>query len=329
MIDFTVAICTYNGATRLPKVLDKLRSATLFTKERAQFPKEDFSWEIVVIDNNSADKTAKVVEEYQLTWSQTYPLRYYFEPKQGLAFARRCAIKVAQGSLVGFLDDDNLPTDNWVSAAYSFGQSHPQVGAFGSQIYGDYEIEPPENFERISCFLAIIERGQKPIRYDAQQWIFPAGAGLVIRKQAWLDTVPEHPFLKGVSANSLASKGEDIETLTYLKKAGWEIWHNPQMCIYHQIPSWRLEKDYLIKLFRGVGLSRYPTRMLRFKAWQQPFVLIAYLTNDLRKLIIHLLKYHQVLETDIVAACEIQLFLSSLISPFYHWKKRYSISHLD
>jgi glycosyltransferase involved in cell wall biosynthesis len=99
MVDFTVAICTYNGEKRLPDVLERLRS---------QVDTDSITWEILVIDNNSTDKTAKVVGDYQVRWSQPYPLKYCFEAKQGLAFARRCAIREATSDLIGFLDDDNL-----------------------------------------------------------------------------------------------------------------------------------------------------------------------------------------------------------------------------
>lgn len=321
MVDFTVVICTYNGETRLPMVLERLRlniDASL-----TSFQGKPFSWEILVIDNNSTDNTAKVVREYQSDWSEAYPIRYYFEPEQGIAFARRRAIKEAQGSLVGFLDDDNLPTPNWVYEAYAFGQLHPQAGAYGSQIHGDYEVEPPEDFKRIACFLAIVDRGQEPFQYNLRNGLLPVGAGLVVRKVAWLGNVPDRPFFKGVCAASLASKGEDLETLSYIGKAGWEIWYNPQMLIYHQIPGSRLEKAYLKKLLRGVGLSRYMTRMLRFQVWQRPFVIPLYFVNDLKKLIVHFIRYRNTFEANLVAACEMELFLNSLLSPFYHWQQKY------
>ncbi|MGB5969814.1 MAG: glycosyltransferase, partial [Spirulinaceae cyanobacterium] len=47
-VDFTVAIPTYNGATRLPQVLDKLKLQTGI---------EQLNWEILVVDNNSSDST--------------------------------------------------------------------------------------------------------------------------------------------------------------------------------------------------------------------------------------------------------------------------------
>jgi glycosyltransferase involved in cell wall biosynthesis len=129
MVHVTVAIPTYNGEKRLPDVLDRLRS---------QIDTESFSWEVLVVDNNSTDNTAQLVREYQKTWPATYPLKYCFAPEQGAAFARQRAIEKASGELVGFLDDDNLPENNWVVSAYNFAQTHPDVGAYGSQIHADF-----------------------------------------------------------------------------------------------------------------------------------------------------------------------------------------------
>lgn len=312
MVEFTVAICTYNGENRLPKVLERLRS---------QVHTEHFAWEVVIVDNNSTDKTAEIVQEYQTKWS-AHPITYCFEPEQGLAFARRLAIEKAQGPLVGFLDDDNLPNFNWVWAAYSFGQLHPQAGVYGSQIHGDYEVEPPENFNRIAVCLAIIERGQESFRYHPHKWMFPAGAGVVIRKQAWIENVPARPFLRGVCATSLSAKGEDIEAIAYIRKSNWEIWYNPEMIICHYIPKWRLEEKYLLKLFRGIGLSNYPLRMLQFESWQRPFVFFIYITTNIKRIAVHFIKYRKLLKKDIVFACQMQLFLYSFVSPFYHLKKQ-------
>ena len=316
MIDFTVAICTYNGEKRLPAVLDRLRS---------QINTEQISGEIVVIDNNSTDNTAKLIQEYQVNWPQAYPIKYYFEPAQGLAFARQRAVQEANGTLVGFLDDDNLATPNWVAEAYAFGQAHPKAGAYGSKISGEFEVEPPENFWRISPFLAI-GGGTKAICYTSSDYkysykkVLPPGAGLVIRKQAWIESVPERLIFQGRVGASLVA-AEDIEALLHIRKAGWEIWYNPEMHIYHQIQKQRLEKEYLMKLLRSIGLGRHHTRMLGYKLWQRPLVFPVYMANDLRKIILHFIKYRSVLKTDVVAACEMELLLGSIMSPFYLGKQ--------
>lgn len=317
MIDFSVAICTYNGEKRLPDVIDRLRS---------QIDTEHISWEIVVVDNNSTDNTAKIIQDYQSNWSQANPVRYYFEPEQGKAFAQKLAIKEARGTFVGFLDDDNLPNPNWVTAAYSFGQAHPKAGAYGGKIHGDFEVETPENFNRIAPFLAI-GGGKKAVCYTSSDYkysykrVLPPGAGIVIRKQAWLESVPDRLFFQGRVGSSLVA-AEDTEALLYIRKAGWEIWYNPEMCIDHRIPKGRLEREYLMNLLRGVGLSRHRTRMLGFKVWQRPLIFPIYMANDLRKILLHFIKYQSILKTDVVAACEMELYLGSLRSPFYIWKKQ-------
>ncbi|BAY12818.1 hormogonium polysaccharide biosynthesis glycosyltransferase HpsE [Calothrix sp. NIES-2098] len=312
-VDFTVAIPTYNGASRLPELLERLRNQ-LYT--------DTFSWEIIVVDNNSIDNTADVIKNYQASWDCPYPLKYYFEVEQGAAYARKRAVAEARGKLIGFLDDDNYPVYNWVATAYDFGQTHPKAGAYGSQIHPEWEVEPPKNFQRLAPFLAITERGNLPLIYEPQKKLLPPSAGLVIRRQAWLDCMPNQMILTGrVSHNMLT--GEDLEMLSYIQKAGWEIWYNPEMEIYHKIPSWRLQREYLIPFFRGIGLSRYVTRMINIKPWSRPLALFAYTLNDLRKIAFHLLRYGLYVKHSLVLSCEMQLFLSSFISPLYLWSNGY------
>ncbi|WP_069789918.1 hormogonium polysaccharide biosynthesis glycosyltransferase HpsE [Cyanobacterium sp. IPPAS B-1200] len=315
MIDFTVAICTYNGEKRVPDVLDRLKQ---------QIDTEDINWEIIVIDNNSNDNTAKVIEEYKNNWNVACPIKCYFEEKQGLAYARQKAVEEANGNLIGFLDDDNLPTSNWVEQAYLFGKQHPKAGAYGSKIKGEYEIEPPPNFEKISRFFAI-GGSDKTICYTSDDYqyaykrVLPPGAGIVVHKQAWLDNVPTNLFLQG-RVSGLQLPGDDLEAFLHLRKAGWEIWYNPAMEIYHKIPKERLQKDYIVNLMKGNGLSRYYTRMLGWKVWQRPFILPIYAINDLRKIMIHFFKHRKLLETDIVLKAEMKFLVSSFVSPLYFWK---------
>ncbi len=307
MINITVAIPTYNGENRLPKVLEKLRSQTAT---------ESFNWEIIVIDNNSNDSTSKVVKEYQNTWKYPYPLKYVFEPKQGLVWARKRAIEEANGELVAFLDDDNLPDNNWVAAAHSFGQEHPKAGVYGGQIHGDFEVQPPENFQRIESFLAIKRCGAEPILYEPQNLRLPPGAALVVRKQAWCESVPDTPVLTGRIGKSL-SQGDDYEISLHIHKAGWEIWYNPAMQTYHQIPSRRLERSYLLCISRNCGLATCQLRMINASPQQKPVIAAKTLFGNLRRVVMHFIKYRGKFKNDLVAECEMAFFIGSLISPFY------------
>lgn len=309
-IKFTIVICTYNGAERLPHLLNRLQ---------AQVGTEAIPWEILVVDNKSTDGTQKVVQQYQKTGFEPGKLRYSFEAEQGLAISRQHAVVEAKGELIGFLDDDNIPAQTWVANAYSFAQAHPQAGAFGGQIQGEFEIPPPANFQRIASLLALTDRGDKELLYEPRKKLLPPGAGLVVRKRAWLKNVPKRCFLQGRVCYPYLP-GEDVEALLYIQRAGWEIWYNPQMQITHQIPHWRLQKEYLVKLCRGIGLSRYHTRMLSIKSWQAPLLFWLYLFNDFRKVVWHFYKYRGAIKSDLIAACEMELFIGSILSPFYIWK---------
>lgn len=311
MVDFTVAIPCYNGEKRLPQLLERLLN---------QVEIAGFTWEVLVVDNNSTDDTFKVIQEYQQNWPGTSSLNYCFEAEQGTAFARIRAVQEAHSPLIGFLDDDNLPAPNWVAQAYQFAQEHPQAGAYGSQIQGIYEENPPENFEKIAGFFGITERGEQPFMYDPLLKLLPPAAGLVVRKEAWLGGVPGRPCLTGPVGNQrLAS--EDIEAVLYIQKSGWEIWYNPAMKTEHQISASRLTPEYLINLAKNTGLVRYHIRRLRWEKWQEPLGLILGLGNDLRKLINYWLEHREVLTEDAVAQCEFTFLKWSLVSPFYFWVK--------
>ena len=310
---FTVVIPTYNGESRLPKLLNRLKECVAYNSFN-QNHNEPFSWEILVVDNNSKDNTAKVVQVYQNNWSKAVPLRYCFEAEQGLAFARQRAIKEANGEFIGFLDDDTFPASDWVIAAYQFGIEHPKAGAYGGQIHGDFEVEPPKNFERIKSFLAIKERGSTAHLYEPENLSLPPGAGLVVRRKAWLESVPSRLVRTGRGGN-------DFEVSLHLHKASWEIWYNPAMHLDHQIPGWRLEKDYLLPLSRTVGLCICELRLINAKNWQKPLVMLRIILGNFKRAVLHLLKYRGLLKTDLVAACEMKFFLSGLISPFYFLKQ--------
>ena len=143
---------------------------------------------------------------------------------------------------------------------------------------------------------------------------------MVIRRQVWLAQVPAEPALAGVKAGSIKAKGEDVETLTYIRQ-GWAIWHNPAMKLRHVIPKERLSRDYLLNLFWQIGLSRYSLRRIQYRQWQWPLVIPLYFLNDLKKACWYLSTKLLTKQFETVEACELSLLLGSLLSPFLHRRR--------
>jgi len=313
-VDFTVAICTYNGAERVPEVLDQLQK---------QVGTEGIEWEVLVVDNNSNDNTGAMVFHYEKEWRQDSQLRYIFEPRQGQSYARSRAVQEAGSSdLIGFLDDDNLPAENWIAEAYRFGREHNKVGAYGGIIHAKLDEPAPPYFDQIKGYLTIYNRGSVAFCYErsAKPRRIPAAPGSVIRKQAWQECVPppEKLLIKGRDEKTMAA-GEDAEVMFYIQNSKWELWHNPKMEVWHHIPPHRLEKSYLLKLARGYGLSNHLTRVARFYRWLRslvPLLIPFYTFRDSIKVLIYYLRYKNVIQSDIDKACEFQLKIGQLYSPY-------------
>ncbi|NEP62512.1 MAG: glycosyltransferase family 2 protein [Symploca sp. SIO2G7] len=311
-INFTVAIPTYNSAERLSGLLDKLLEQTT---------SQDFVWQLIVVDNNSTDITAEIIKAYQVKYQDKCTLIYALETQQGAAFARQKAIQLAQSELVGFLDDDVTPADDWVKSAYEFGIKHPQAGAYGGRIIGKFEVPPPDNFQRIQSFLALRDRGDSSHLYNPENLTLPPAAAWVIRKKAWIDNVPLTPNLGGRTSKSMV-QGDDYEPLLYIHKAGWEIWYYPGMFAEHSIPARRLQEEYLIALSCGCGLCIFQLRLITAKSWEKPTIFSRVMLGGLKRASQHFWKYRREIKTDIVARCELVFFISWFASPFYYYDRR-------
>jgi glycosyltransferase involved in cell wall biosynthesis len=307
-MDFTIVIPTYNGSNRLPMVLEKLK---------LQNNLELITGEIIVVDNNSTDDTAQVVKSYQENWLLSFPLRYCFEAKQGAAFARQLGVTEANGKLIGFIDDDNFPSSDWIITAYNFSKEYPQAGAYGGRIIGKFEEQVPESFEKIAQFLAIRDHGKNPCLFEPEKLRLPPSAGLVVRRNAWMESVPQTTVLTGPKGTAFM-RGEDYEVLLYIYKQGWEIWYNPKMLIEHYIPCQRLERDYLLSLAQGIGLATCSLRMILAKDNEKPLIWIRTILGNFRRIINHVLKYKFRTQDNLGAAFELAFYWGSFLSPFYY-----------
>lgn len=312
MVDLTIVIPTYNGAERLPLVLEWLKK---------QIDTEGIDWEILVIDNNSNDETAKIIQKYQEHWIHPFSLKYFFETKQGSAFARSKGAQEARGDYICFLDDDNIPNYDWVIQIYRFGQTHPQAGAYGSRVQADFEVEPPKNIEKIIGFLAIRDRGDIANLYQPEIISLPTTAGLIVRKQVWQNCCSQTPSFIGRVEGSMLG-GEDYEILINIYKAGWQIWYNPNMHITHKIPASRLKRNYLLSLIKGSCLCLFPLRMMVSNDWHKPAIAFKTVFGNLYNILRHKIKYRRKIKNDMILECELQIYWSRIYSFLYYLNRK-------
>jgi len=69
-------------------------------------------YEILVVDNNSTDKTSEIIKKFQ---KKDKKVRYVFEKRRGRGAARNAGIKEAKGEIIAMTDSDCIVPENWLS----------------------------------------------------------------------------------------------------------------------------------------------------------------------------------------------------------------------
>jgi glucosyl-dolichyl phosphate glucuronosyltransferase len=125
----SIVICTYNRAELLRSAIESIL---------VQEVPHDY-YELIVVDNNSTDHTREIVEQLS---AKVKNIHYVFEEKLGLSHARNCGWKEAQGTYVGYLDDDAKASPEWIRVALEISQQVFPV-AFGGPYYPYYLSPKP------------------------------------------------------------------------------------------------------------------------------------------------------------------------------------------
>jgi glycosyltransferase involved in cell wall biosynthesis len=237
--DLSVVICTYNGAKRIPAVLDALA-------EQRCAP--GYSWEVAVIDNGSTDDTASQVTAAAQKLLPS--LRYIVETKPGLTAARLRGVRETQAPWIAFVDDDNLLEPGWLAAVAEAIAAHPRAGGVGGEIKLDWEAPPQAYLQKFGYCFAEQTVGPAERRSDSL-----AGAGMVLKREALVTSGwAEQPLLADRTGKSLVSGG-DVEIAQRVRAAGYELWLTPAAVLRHRIPASRMTRRYLFDINVQLGIS--------------------------------------------------------------------------
>lgn len=109
----SVVMTAYNEQEYLPKSLK-----SVFSQD---FPKEDY--EVIVVDNNSTDKSAEV--------AKSFGARVIPETTQGYVFALEQGMREAKGDIVAATDSDTIVATNWLSQIAKTFEDEKVVAATG------------------------------------------------------------------------------------------------------------------------------------------------------------------------------------------------------
>lgn len=243
---FSIVIATYNRSKMLGETLQSLVNSIHVDDEI----------EVLVINNNSPDNTEDVVLDYI---GSTLSLKYIFEHKQGLSFARNRGVKEAQGEIIIFLDDDVDIDKTWITNIKKLFDSTAIIDIGGGKVLPYNEKIPtwlPENY----YFLASIFNPSDTFTFTSEIM----GANFFVKKSVF-DKVGFFNTELGRKGNNLMA-GEESDLVHRAIKAGFTSCYAPDIVVYHKINN-KLNPEYILNyaFFLGRSSANYEKNNITIK----------------------------------------------------------------
>ncbi len=233
----TVAICSYNAAHYLAPLLSQLVSLTC-----------SIPFEILVVDNNSTDKSKELVESFAR--SCVIPVRYVIETEQGIPFARNKAIEESLSSrYLAFIDADELPTSGWLQAAIDTLKDN-QVDCVGGKISIILPHRPKWLSDNLLPFYGELNHSDKAFKITDRST--PIWSGNIA-----YNTRIFHEGLRFDTRYNRKGKGvgggSDGIMFRHFIKQGYRLHYEPKMEIQHLISDEKINRGYFLKLHFAAG----------------------------------------------------------------------------
>jgi glycosyltransferase involved in cell wall biosynthesis len=220
----TIAICTKDRAKRLTRLLDSLQPVIAASRFRAT--------ELLVIDNASVDSaTRDAVAAFT-------GVRYVFERRAGLDFARNAAVRNATGDLLAFLDDDVVVDRDWLDGLFAAWQGCPEAGGFSGLVLPyRLDTEAQVQFELRGGF----GRGFESRTFhaaSAENPLHPVGSGVI---GAGCNMAFDRSLLlalggfdEALDTGAPLPGGGDLDIFYRVLRSGRAIIYEPRYAVYHE-----------------------------------------------------------------------------------------------
>ena len=253
----SICICTFNRERLLQQTLGRLG--------RLVVP-GDISLEVLVVDNNSTDGTARVIAEA----SGALPIRTEREMTQGLAAARNAAVRQARGDLLLWLDDDVLVESDWLERYVTTARAHPEMALFGGPVRPQFEGTPPawvlQLLPQISQAYALREFPAGHVEIDLDH--LPYGANFGTRRAVHDKLSFDLAFGRvGSEGGCLSEESTFFEAALKLGFRGRWMADCP---VRHVIPAERQSTRYLRRYYNLAGATPGRVRYGATKLFRRP-----------------------------------------------------------
>lgn len=204
-------------------------------------------YEIVVVDNRSTDATREIVHRVQA--ASRVPIRYVYEDRAGVHYARNHGALEARGDLLYFTDDDMIATPGMLSELRRLFAMDPKIGTASGRVLPRWQVEPPQ-WVLDHCQNTLLSLQFMPdelLIADHDIGVFSCHQ--MIRKSALLECGGFNPENTGGTWVGDGETGLGIK----LRQSGYRFAYTSRAVIRHIIPPGRMTQAYLHRRMANQG----------------------------------------------------------------------------
>jgi glycosyltransferase involved in cell wall biosynthesis len=196
-MNVSIVIPVYNEADYLESCLKAVAKQTVEP------------YEVLVIDNNSTDRTVQIAKKFGFV--TVIP-----EPTQGIVFARNTGFRHAKGEILARIDADTILPANWVTLISKALSDDSNLSAVtGRPSFRDVPIAPLFNWLQVLLY----QNMQKLLTGSYMLW----GANMAVRKDAWIAVAS--------NCSQRTDVDEDIDLSLCLHRGKFIISYLPELLV--------------------------------------------------------------------------------------------------
>lgn len=213
----SIVICTYNRAPFLDRTLHSLKNLSYK------------NFEVIVINGPSTDNTNDVLAKYEKA------IKIGHNPEANLSISRNMGIKMSSGEIVAFIDDDAIPSKNWLGEILPLYATDDIGGAGGKVLHGEYaqfENGYLDIWGEVTDFAAEPQNFNDP---NGDTFNRMMGTNSTFLKKALIDVGGFDEYYEYFH--------DETDLCVRIIKKGYKILHHPHAIVHHEFAKSHIREN--------------------------------------------------------------------------------------